>query len=126
MVLLPANGLMPATMPCDMVQDIVLARQAWQTHRVNASVAIGFWIAYANLSKLTKPVTAASLRACAAALLRCEKILATLLVLFIIVFSVFLFMNNTTATETCGSDRAAECGGAEALGGPADFAVGRF
>ena len=94
------NGLMPATMPCGMVQDIVLARQAWQTHRVNASVAIGFWIAYANLSKLTKPVTAASLQACAAALLRCEKILATLLVLFIIVFSVFLFMNNTTATET--------------------------
>jgi hypothetical protein len=31
----------------------VYARQAWQTHRVTTPVAIGFWIAYANLSKLT-------------------------------------------------------------------------
>ncbi len=83
-----------------MVQDIVAARQAWQTHRVTAAVAIGFWIAYANLSKLTRPVTAASLLACEAASLRGEKIRATILVLIIIVFSVFLFMNNSTANET--------------------------
>jgi hypothetical protein len=78
----------------------VLARQACQTHRVTAAVAIGFWLAYANLSKLTRPVTAASLLACEAASLRGEKIRATLLVLIIIAFSVFLFMNNTTANET--------------------------
>ena len=94
------NGLMPANMPTNMVEDIVLARQAWQNHRVTAPVAIGFWIVTPNLSKLTKPITAASLRACEAALLRGEKVRAALLVLVIIVFSVFLFMNNTTANET--------------------------
>jgi hypothetical protein len=94
------NAQLPAVAPADMVQDIVLARQACQTHRVTAAVAIGFWLAYANLSKLTRPVTAASLLACEAASLRGEKIRATLLVLIIIAFSVFLFMNNTTANET--------------------------
>jgi hypothetical protein len=94
------NAQLPAVTPANMVQDIVAARQAWQSHRVTATVAIGFWIAYANLSKLTKPVTAASLLACEAASLRGEKIRATILVLIIIVFSVFLFMNNSTANET--------------------------
>jgi hypothetical protein len=94
------NAQLPAVMPGDMVQDIVFARQAWETHRVTAPVAIGFWVAYANLSKLTRPVTAASLRACEAASLLGEKIRATILVLVIIAFSVFLFMNNTTASET--------------------------
>ncbi len=95
-----SNAQLPSVMPDNMVQDIVFARQAWQTHRVTAAVAIGFWIAYANLSKLTRPVTAASLLACEAASLLGEKIRATILVLIIIAFSVFLFMNNSTATET--------------------------
>jgi hypothetical protein len=95
-----SNAQVPAVMPANMVQDIVYARQAWQTHRVTAAVAIGFWIAYANLSKLTRPVTAASVLACEVASLRGEKIRATVLVLIIIAFSVFLFMNNTTANET--------------------------
>jgi hypothetical protein len=91
---------LPAVTPDNMVPDIVYAREAWEAKRVTATVVIGFWIAYANLSRLTKPVTATSLRACAAASLRGEKVLATVLVLVIIAFSVFLFMNNSTATET--------------------------
>ncbi len=95
-----SHGQLPAVLPEDMVQNIVLARQAWEARRVTAQIAIGFWVAYANLSKLTNPVSAESLRACKKATLLAEKIGATLLVLFIIVFSVFLFMNNTTAVET--------------------------
>jgi hypothetical protein len=94
------SGMLPANMPGDVVEDIVHARQAWQTHRVTAPIAIGFWIAYANLSKLTKPITAASLRACEEASLGVEKVRTAVLVLIIVVISVFLFMNNTTATET--------------------------
>ena len=40
-------------------------------------------------------------------------------------FSVFLFMNNTTANETAESDRATERRGAETLGEPADPAAER-
>src|SRR5271169_5648998 len=38
------NAQLPAVTPANMVQDIVAARQAWQSHRVTATVAIGFWI----------------------------------------------------------------------------------
>jgi hypothetical protein len=92
-----SNGLLPPTKPGDMVEGIVHARQARQ---ITAQIAIGFWVAYANLSKLTKPVTAASVRACMTASLLREKIGAVILVFFIIAFSIFLFMNNQTATDT--------------------------
>lgn len=95
-----STGQLPLGMAGETVNDIVHARQAWQNNQVTARVAIAFWIAYANLARVTKPVTAASLRACEAASLSGEKIRATILVLIIIAFSVFLFMNNTTATET--------------------------
>ena len=119
------NGLMPAIMPTDMVQDIVLARQAWQTHRVTAPVAIGFWIAYANLSKLTRPVTAASLRACEAASLRRRKDPCHAsgsdhyCVLGLPVHEQYHRQRDG------GSDRATERGGAEALDEPSDLAVER-
>jgi hypothetical protein len=92
-----SNGLLPPTKPGDMVEGIVLARQA---RRITAQIAIGFWVAYANLSKLTRPVTAASVRACMTASLLREKIGAFLLVCFVILFSIFLFMNNQTAADT--------------------------
>lgn len=92
-----SNGLLPPTNPGDVVEGIIQAREATQ---VSARVAIAFWAGYANLSKLVKPVTAASIRACAAASLVKEKIGAIVLVSFIIAFSIFLFMNNQTATET--------------------------
>jgi len=92
-----SNGLLPPDKPGDMVDGIVQARKA---RLVTAQTAISFWIAYANLSKLTKPVTAASVRACAAASLLREKIWAFILVAFIIVFSIILFMNNQTAADT--------------------------
>jgi len=95
-----SRGQLPASRPGDAVEGIVLARQAWQTGEVTAKTAIGFWIDYANLAKLTKPVTAASVRACRTVSLLSEKIGALILVSFIILFSIFLFMNNQTAADT--------------------------
>jgi hypothetical protein len=94
-----SNGQLPATTAGETVRDIVLARHAWQSRHVNAHVAIAFWIAYANLARVTRPVTAASLRACESASLLAAKLSAVLLVVTIIAFSIFLFMNNTTAND---------------------------
>ena len=92
-----SNGLLPPARPGDMVEGIVRAREARQ---ITAQIAIGFWVAYANLSKLTRPVTAASVRACMSASLLREKLGAFLLVCFVITSSIFLFMNNQTAADT--------------------------
>ena len=91
-----SSGLLPPGKPGDMVEGIVQARQA---RLITAQIAIAFWVAYANLSKLTRPVTAASVRACMAASLLREKISAFLLVCFVIVASIILFMNNHTAQD---------------------------
>ncbi len=92
-----SNGLLPPGKPDYVVEGIVQARQAPQ---VTAQVASDFWTAYAHLARLVKPVTAASVRACRAASLMKEKFWAVVLVSIIIVFSIFLFMNNTTAQDT--------------------------
>ena len=86
--------------PVEIVKDIVLARQAWQMGAVSSETAINFWLAYAKLSRLTKPVTGASVRECRTASLKGEKQWAMVLVIIITVASIFLFMNNTSATDT--------------------------
>ena len=86
--------------PADVVRDIVLARLAWSQGHVSSDTAISFWLAYAKLSRLTKPVTGASARACRTASLRREKQWAVALVVIITAASIFLFMNNTTASDT--------------------------
>ena len=91
-----SKGLLPVTESGNLVEGIVQARQARQ---VTERITVNFWLAYAGLSKLTKPVTAASVRACMAASLLREKIGALVLVFFIIAFSIFLFMNNQTADD---------------------------
>ena len=86
--------------PVEIVKDIVLARQAWQMGAVSSETAINFWLAYAKLSRLTKPVTGASVRECRTASLKGEKQWAMVLVIITTVASIFLFMNNTSATDT--------------------------
>jgi hypothetical protein len=92
-----SKGLLPPAQPGNLVEGIVQARQA---RLVTEQIAVNFWMAYAGLAKLTRPVTAASVRACMAASLLREKIGALILVSFIIAFSIFLFMNNQTAADT--------------------------
>jgi hypothetical protein len=92
-----SRGLLPSGKPDHVVEGIVQARQAPQ---VTALVATNFWTAYAHLARLVKPVTAASVRACQRASLLKEKLWAVVLVFIIIVFSIFLFMNNNTAQDT--------------------------
>jgi hypothetical protein len=92
-----SKGLLPSGKPDHVVEGIVQARQAPQ---ITAQVATNFWTAYAHLARLVKPVTAASVRACQAASLLKEKLWAVVLVFIIIVFSIFLFMNNHTAQDT--------------------------
>ena len=107
-----SKGLLPSGKPDNVVEGIVQARQAPQ---ITAQVATNFWTAYAHLARLVKPVTAASVRACQAASLLKEK-LWVVLVFIIIVFSIFLFMNNNTAQDTCARrvairrQRAERCG----------------
>ena len=67
------------------------ARHAWQNDEVTAHIATAFWIAYGRLAKITKPVTAASVRA------------VFIVALIIIAFSMWVFLNNTIAAAAADS-----------------------
>ena len=89
-----------ATIAGETVSDIEHARQAWRENQVTAHVATAFWLAYANLASITSPVTAASVRTSRTASLRSAILGLVAIVGFAIVFSIFVFANNTIATET--------------------------
>ncbi len=66
------KGLLPATEASGqgsgtLVTDIIRTYEAAKDSRLTAETVIAFWLAYARLANLVKPVTAASLRACSQA-----------------------------------------------------------
>lgn len=100
-----SNGLLPVSvtspeMHDTLVSDLVHTDDAERHGLLTPDSVIAFWNAYGRLSRLVMPVTAASLRASNRTSLFGMKIGAGLVVLVVIVFSIFLFMSNSTATDT--------------------------
>jgi hypothetical protein len=86
----------------EIIEPIVKTIQAAETGTISVELIIAFWRAYADLSRIVRPVTADSARACDRVMLRWPKVQAFVLVASAIIFSTFLFMSNTTATDTIG------------------------
>jgi hypothetical protein len=82
------------------VTDLVQAQVAARSGTLTTDTVIAFWMAYARLAHLVRPVTAKSLEACQRVSLTGMKVLAFVLVCGIILFSIFLFMCNATLNET--------------------------
>ncbi len=100
-----SNGLLPVSVTSPetrdtLVADLVHAYHGERQGLLTPDSVIAFWNAYGRLSRLVKPVTAASLRASNQISLLGMKSGAGLMVLAVIVFSIFLFMSNSTATDT--------------------------
>jgi hypothetical protein len=100
-----SNGLLPlndhvAESTRTMICDLVTAREAARNGEIPQHVVIAFWVAYAQLAQALKPVTAASLAASRRISLAGLKSCSTTLVAAVIVFSIFLFMSNSTLKDT--------------------------
>src|SRR5208283_4623868 len=100
-----SHGLLPlggdaATSTQAMIRDLVTALEAARSGDVPQSVIIAFWVAYAQLAAILKPVTAASLAACKKISLTGLKLWSTALVAMVIIFSIFLFMSTSTLNDT--------------------------
>lgn len=100
-----SNGLLPlagdgAQSVRTMINDLVAAQEAARSGAIPPSVLIAFWVAYAQLAALLKPVTAGSVAACRGISLAGLKLWSSILVSLVIVFSIFLFMSNATLSDT--------------------------
>jgi hypothetical protein len=95
-----SNGLLPMTGSDDMrglIQPLLRVNGATQ---LSLQRVIDFWIAYARLTRLVRPITAASLAASSKISLLGMKSRATAVVALVIVFSIYLFAGTTTVEKT--------------------------
>jgi xanthosine utilization system XapX-like protein len=95
-----SNGLLPMTGSDDMrglIQPLLRANGATQ---LSLQRVTDFWIAYASLTHLVWPITAASLAASSKISLLGLKSRATSVVALVIVFSIYLFAGTTTVEKT--------------------------
>ncbi len=84
----------------DMITDGILdARAAVECGAISRHVLRRFWVAVSELSVITGSVSAASLAACAANPIRWLKLRVLSLACIVILGSIGLFMNNSTADE---------------------------
>ena len=101
-----SNGLLPLVGDAaqqstrTMICDLVTAREAIRGGEVPQHVVIAFWVAYAQLAAVLKPVNAASLAASRKISLAALKLCSTALVAIVIIVSIFLFMSNSTLSDT--------------------------
>ncbi len=98
--LLPLDGDAAQQSTRTMINDLVTAQEAARSGEVPQHVVIAFWVAYAQLAAVLRPVNAASLAACKKMSLAGLKLCSTALVAMVIVFSIFLFMSNSTLSDT--------------------------
>lgn len=83
-----------------MICDLVSAVEAARNGNLSQNAVIAFWVSYARLAAILKPVTASSLAACKKISLTGLKLWSTALVTMVIVFSIFLFMSTSTLNDT--------------------------
>ncbi len=81
------------------VDGILDARIAMEAHAVTKDVLRRFWIAVSELSRITGNVTAVSLAASRSSPIRWLKLRVLVLVCAVVLGSIALFMNNSTAEE---------------------------
>lgn len=99
-----SNGRLPAAEASNgagefnLVRDLLIASKAARDGRLSCDILGRFWIAYARLSSLTRPVTAASIRASDNHMIL-MKFSAIVLVFLVISFSMLLFMVNSTTSD---------------------------
>lgn len=81
------------------IDGIINARAAVETNRLTRAIAGAFWASYADLSRITRPVTAETLRASASSPVRLLKAWVLVLVGAVIAGSIFLFINSSIVAQ---------------------------
>lgn len=81
------------------IEGIINARASVERKRLTREATSAFWASFADLSRITSPVTAESLRASARNPIRALQATVLVLASVVIVTSIFFFMNSSIATQ---------------------------
>jgi xanthosine utilization system XapX-like protein len=81
------------------IDGVLNAQVAMEKNALTKGTASAFWASFADLSRITKPVTAGSLEACKGSPINKLRWFVVVLAVTLILTSIFLFINNSIAAQ---------------------------